>query len=369
MPDPFKNKIDAAVAKQLGQAVQAVYPKFPYKAYLDACVKQLPSLELKQRAHAIGEALRQALPANTPQAMRTLLKAIRSLPLENETGEGWAMFPINALLESHGLEAFEESMKLIPEVTKRFTAEFAIRTFIINEPKKTTPYLKRWAKSSNVHLRRLVSEGTRPRLPWAEQIQAYKANPKPIFPFLEQLKDDPEEYVRRSVANNLNDISKDHPEQMLNVVEKWIKDRSKQRAKLVKHACRTLIKQGDKRCLALLGYSPPKLKSAKLSLSAKSILLGNKIVVTTSIHSSMQSDQNLILDYRFHFVKSNGATTPKVFKGSIVTLPANAKKEIERSFHLRSVTTRRYYTGNTRIELFVNGHTVAEATFTLNIPE
>ena len=369
MPEPFKNKIDAAVAKQLGQAVQDVYPEFPYKAYLDACTRQLPALELKQRAHAIGEALRQALPANTPQAMRILLKATRSLPLENETGEGWAMFPINALLESHGLEAFEESMELIPEVTKRFTAEFAIRTFITNKPTKTAVYLRRWAKSPNVHLRRLVSEGTRPRLPWAEQIKVYRADPKPIFLFLEQLKDDPEQYVRRSVANNLNDISKDHPEQMLDVIEKWMKSPSTQRSKLVRHACRTLIKQGDKRCLALLGHSTPKLKSAKLSLSEKSILLGEKIVIQTSIQSSSQIEQDLILDYRFHFVKSNGSTAPKVFKGSTITLPANAKKEIKRSFHLRPVTTRRYYAGNTRIELFVNGHTVAEAAFNLGVPK
>lgn len=367
MPEPFKNKINADVAKQLGKLVRKAHPKFPYKSYLADCLPMLPNLELKDRAVAIGDALRKFLPVDPTEAINIVTEATKMLPLDD--GDGWAMFPLNALLAKHGLEGYDASMILIPEVTQRFTAEFAIRTFLENKPKKTLAILKKWAKHENMHLRRLASEGSRPRLPWAEQIKSLIVDPKPIFPLLEILKNDPEEYVRRSVANNLNDISKDHPERMLDVVEKWIINASPQRNKLIKHACRTLIKQGNPRCLLLLGYPPPTLSSSKIKLSAKQLTLGEKLVSTIKLISNSSSQQRLILDYRFHLVKANGTTAPKVFKGSTITLASNASQNHTHSFHLRPVTTRRYYPGLTRVELIANGQTIAEATFNLAIPQ
>lgn len=367
--EPFKNFINATVVRTLAQAVKGAYPKFADKRFEKSCLASLDSLELKQRAQLIAAQLWQELPRDPSQAMETVRQAILPLPTleENDSLDGWVYMPLNSLLTAHALEAVDASLKLIPEVTKRFTAEFGIRVLLIHQPKKVFPHLKRWAKDPDPNLRRLVSEGTRPRLPWGEQIPAFVQDPRPVLPLLEILKDDPSLYVRRSVANNLNDISKDNPELMLDTVEAWLPQAGPQRQQLLRHACRSLIKQGHPRCLALLGYGTPQLKVHAFAASPDAIQLGQKLTLSLELHSTARQAQELIVDYRFHLVKANGQTAPKVFKGNSLTLGPGAKRYLQKSFHLKPITTRKYYTGTNTIELLINGQSLASTPFHLTV--
>ena len=160
--------------------------------------------------------------------------------------------PIAKYVEKYGLEDFEISMEAIKEITKRNTSEYAIRPYLEKYPKKTISILKKWSKSKNVHLRRLASEGPRPRLPWAPKLDQYIEDPKPILPILNQLKDDPSKYVQKSVANCINDILKDNPEIGKTLLESWIKDATKERKWIIKHALRNLIKKEEKWALNII---------------------------------------------------------------------------------------------------------------------
>ncbi len=367
--EPFKNFINAAVVRTLAKLVKAAYPEFDDRRFQKHCLATLDDLELKQRAIHIGETLWSELPNDPSRAIEIVRQAILPVPIlkEDDSFDGWLFMPLNSLLTAHGLEAVDASLKLVPEVTKRFTAEFGIRVFLIHKPKKILSHLKRWAKDKDPNLRRLVSEGTRPRLPWGEQIAAFVADPSPILPLLELLKDDPSEYVRRSVANNLNDISKDNPELMLDVVENWLQDADQNRRQLLKHACRSLIKQGHPRCLQLLGYGKPKLKVSAFTATPSAIQLGEKLVLSLELESTANKPQDLIVDYRFHLVKANGQTAPKVFKGNNLTLGPKAKKPLKKGFHLKPISTRKYYTGEHTVELLINGQSLSSATFQLKV--
>lgn len=368
--EPFKNYISPEVVRTLGNLVKNAYPEFNYKRYSISCLSRLDELELKDRAKLIGENLWRELPDEPETAISTLLDAIEPLPtLETDnTSNGWIFFPINSLLSAHGLEAWGPSMRLIEAVTKRFTAEFGIRVFLIANPERMMPTLRKWANDSDHNVRRLVSEGTRPRLPWGEQIRAFISDPTPILPLLESLRDDPSEYVRRSVANNLNDISKDHPDVVLEIASRWMRKAPTNRIRLVKHACRGLIKQGDPRCLKILGYKKPCLIVTTFEATPERISLGERLTLAFNLESTLQKNQNLIIDFRFYFVKANGRTAPKVFKGSVIKLGSLSNKFLAKTFHLKPITTRKYYTGSSKIELLVNGKPLAETSFYLNVP-
>ncbi len=368
MAEPFKKLINESVAQWLGECVLAVWPGFPMGEYRESYAGQLEPLELKARAQLVGRVLRLALPEDSAQALAILTEAVRATPevSEDDLQSGWPMFSINSLVVDHGVDHPEASLALLYEVTKRFTSEFGIRPFLDQHTASTLERLHAWVHDPNVHVRRLVSEGTRPRLPWAPQIKAFIADPTPILPLLERLKDDPEEYVRRSVANNLNDICKDHPDTMLDVVEAWSKDAPAPRQKLIRHACRTLIKAGNPRCLAILGFGPPMLAPVRMELSTAMLTLGETLAIELELQSKADGPQKLIVDYRFHWIKANGKPAARVHKGSQVSLPGNGGKRVKHTFHIKPVTTRRYYSGETKVELIINGKVLDSNLFQLN---
>lgn len=370
MPEAFKNFISPQVVAALGELMLKAYPSFNYVRFVNRCLAKLETLELKDRAIHIGETLWQELPLPPAEAIDIVQQAIQPVPLleADDSVDRWMLFPINALLSAHGLEAWDASMTLLPEVTKRYTAEFGIRRFLNENPRKMLPLLKRWAKDPDPNLRRLVSEGTRPRLPWGEQLTSFINDPSPVLPLLELLKDDPSAYVRRSVANNLNDISKDHPDTLLDVVTQWLPQADAPRRRLIKHACRSLVKQGHPRCLKLLGYRPPQLSIPHFAVSPQKINLGQPLKIALQLESLAKREQNLIVDYCFHLVKANGKTAGKVFKGHVLLLAALTKKSLTKTFHLKAISTRRYYTGENTIELLVNGQSLARGTFHLSVP-
>lgn len=191
-------------------------------------------------------------------------------------------------------------MTLFKEMTKCASSEFGIRFFILKSPTKTLSVLKTWTTDSNQHVRRLVSEGSRPRLPWAMSLPMYIKEPAPVIGLLELLKDDDKEYVRRSVANSLNDISKDHPELVAKIATQWMKGASKEREKLVRHACRTLLKSGNQKALRVFGYKPPIIQQTCINILTPEVVFGSALQFTVSLCSNSENDQALMIDYIIH---------------------------------------------------------------------
>jgi 3-methyladenine DNA glycosylase AlkC len=227
---------------------------------------------------------------------------------------------------------------------------------------------KDWVKDPDQHVRRLVSEGSRPRLPWAMQLPIFIEDPRPVIALLEQLKDDPEEYVRRSVANNLNDIAKDHPELVADIAQKWLQAASKNRQRLVRHACRTLIKNGHKKTLAALGYTSPAIHSAKVSVLTPKLLFGEALEFSLSLQSNASETQPLMIDYIVHHQKASGLTSAKVFKWSSTNLIPRKTLTLQKKHPIKQITTRVYYAGLHGLEVVVNGISVGRADFELVMP-
>lgn len=204
-----------------------------------------------------------------------------------------------------------------------------------------------WTQSKNAHVRRLASEGCRPLLPWGLRLHQFAKDPAPVLPILEALKDDPTEYVRRSVANNINDIAKNQPELVAQIAVKWLKGANKNRERLVRHACRTLIKKGHKPTLEALGYGDINASFSAFQLRTSDIKLGESLDLSFQIESNGDKPQPIILDYAIHFKMANGSLSPKVFKLKTGTLGAGEKMVIEKSHKIKQITTRTFYPAST----------------------
>ncbi len=334
MAEPLKNSFGPEVVTQIA-ATLPVGPDFERD-----CLVGFDELGLMDRARHIAAVMHRHLDPDPATAVRQVHTSLgdRRLP-------GMAAFfynPHAMFIGEYGLPAFEESMAAMYDLTQVFTAEFAIRGFLAQYP-GTLDRLHLWASDPDEHVRRLVSEGTRPRLPWARQLPAFRADPQPVLDLLELLKDDPSEYVIRSVANNLNDISKDHPRRAREVAAAWYPGREA----LVRRGLRTLIKAGDPEALDLLGYRPTAVTaSAELP---STVTIGQTLRITVHLHGHGP----VLADLVVHFVKSNGTSTPKVFKGGEVDLDGHAV--IRRSVSFDRLSTRTPYPGPHRIAVQLNG--------------
>jgi 3-methyladenine DNA glycosylase AlkC len=236
----------------------------------------------------------------------------------------------------------------------------------VKYPERTLAILAEWAEDANCHVRRLVSEGTRPRLPWTMQSKQFIEDPRPVLPLLEKLKCDPELMVRRSVANNLNDIARDNPDLVVKTLGKWKKIEAEGTQWLIRHAARTLIKQGNKDILTILGYSPNVAVSLSKFKLAKSIVkMGEELNFSFEVKSTSKQAQTLVIDYVIHHVKANGKRSPKVFKLTHKTLPPRGTIEISKKHSFRPITTREYYSGVHLLEIQVNGSIYGKTVFEL----
>ncbi len=245
---------DKDLAILLSDKIIKVYPKFPSQEFISSIDKKVDSLELKDRVETIADELHEKLGENYNKGLKILSKIIGP---ENKEETGmfkkfyWIM-PIAKFVEKYGLNDFEVSMKAIEEITKRNTGEYTIRPFLEQFPKETLVQMKAWSKSKNKHVRRLASEGVRPRLPWATKLDQFIENPTPFFPILNNLKDDPSKYVQKSVANCINDVFKDNPTLGKELINKWAVGKiSQQRKWIIKHALRNLIKVNDRWAISI----------------------------------------------------------------------------------------------------------------------
>lgn len=357
MAEPLKNYIDQNVVRRLARDLTRAYATFSERAFVRECSEGLDELELTARGWHIAEALRRHLPDPFEEAA-AVLRAALGPELERADAFGMSIFrylPYVFFVQKYGLDAFQPALALQYELTKRFTAESSIRPFLVRYPDRTLALLRRWSKDPNVHVRRLVSEGTRPRLPWAPRLRAFQTDPTPVLGLLERLCDDPERYVQRSVANNLNDISKDHPDVAVATCARWLERPSAGRRWIVSHALRSLVKQGHRGALTLLGAGhTPELRIERVRVP-KRARIGETLNFELCLVSTGAAAQSLVVDYRVHFVKSDGKTSPKVFKLKKLALAPTASVDLRGRVSLAAMTTRRHYPGRHALDLVVNG--------------
>jgi 3-methyladenine DNA glycosylase AlkC len=336
----------------LARAVADSYPSFSPEQFSDDTFDQnWPDLALKERVRKLTQALGNQLPKNYPAAMEILKKAIPHL---KDQGFEKMVFP--DYIEVYGLDDWDVSIQAIEFITQHVSAEFAIRHFIVRYPDRTLQQLLTWSDHPHPGVRRLASEGCRPRLPWGLRLHTLVNDPSPILPILEKLKDDPREEIRRSVANNLNDISKDHPELVVKLLSNWQDPDNNQRSQLIRHALRTLLKSGHSGALDLLGFSAdPQIRVEKVNLDPKDIKLGQDTIFSFEILSTSKGEQQLMIDYLVYFLKANGSHTPKVFKLSQRTIQPGERVKISKKHSIRPISTRKYYPGPQHFQPQVNG--------------
>ena len=370
MADPLKTFFSPTLVRRLAGDIERVHPAFPSRAFIRDATKGLDLLELLDRGKHITRALEKHLPASYPDAIDILL---RSLGPEHATDEllGVGMAPFYYLPHTHyvatrGLDHFELSMRAQYELTKRFSAESSIRPFIAADPERTFATLRQWARDPNAHVRRLVSEGTRLRLPWAMRVPWLDANAERVLELLELLKDDPASLVRRSVANNLNDLGKVHPTLLARTCDAWLRGATEDRRELVEHALRSAVKRGDTNALRLLGYG----KKAAVTIEGVRIVparvaIGGRVTIRLVVASTSRARQELLVDLGVHFVKGSGKSAPKVFKMKRVVLAAGDHVELWKSISLAVHTTRKPRPGRHLVDVIINGEATPVGHFTV----
>lgn len=341
-------------------------------AFEQAVLPSLNTLELKGRVSLIADALNEHLSGDyTARLARMVSILAPERPWRDGETDGsgaWSgmkVWPLVSVVERHGLSERDVSFAAMKEFTSRFTAEFAVRQFLVDDQKDGLARMMEFARDPSDHVRRFASEGTRPRLPWGLRLKAFVADPSLTFPILEELKDDPTEYVRRSVANHLNDIAKDHPDFVVAVCQRWTVDASKVRLKLIRHALRSLVKSGHPGAMEVLGYSSNPRATAQLTMDTAVAQVGDVLPFEVTLHSGADEVEPLIVDYAVHLVRANGSRTPKVFKLKTFKLAAGSVVVLKKRHSFKPVTTRRYYPGEHRLEVMLNGSVVAESEFTL----
>jgi 3-methyladenine DNA glycosylase AlkC len=364
---PLKKMIGVELAEDLARRIAAIYPTFAAESFVAQVAAAVDGLELKQRVAAVAAALRAHLPADYPEAIRILIAILEpERPAEEGAiGSGFALLPLAYFVEVYGLDHFAASLAALNAITRRTTAEFAIRPFLMRYPERTLAVLRGWAHDTSSHVRRLVSEGTRPRLPWAARLQAFQRDPTPVLDLLEHLKDDPSLYVRRSVANNLNDITKDHPALALATLERWNAGASAERRWIIRHALRGLVKQGNPDALRLLGADRPRVRLRTIQVDPLTLRVGETLTLMVELESADAEPQQLVVDYVAHFAGAGNRPRAKVFKLRTLTLAAGATVRLTRRHSFKPVTVRRYYPGRHRLDLHVNGVTLGGVDFML----
>ena len=366
MAEPLKNLLHPALVKTMADHIAVHSAGFDKARFVDLATHDMPQLELMQRAIRIRDALAASLPDDFEQAA-TILSA--SLPQSGRSGmTGWALLPVSQFVAQKGLGHFDLSLALLKQLTPHFTAEFGIRPFIHAEQDRALATIGTWTTDSNHHVRRLASEGTRPRLPWAIRLPALMRDPQPILPILTALLDDPEDYVRRSVANSLNDIAKDHPDLVAAFVGEHIETASPERRQLLRRASRTLLKKGHTAALSNFGFAPLSGIGATVEIKTPQVDFGNALAFTLTITNEGSAPQQVMIDYAIHHRKANGSLAPKIFKWKSLVLAPGETATMARQHAIRAITTRQYYPGGHRLEILVNGAVLAGGDFQLVMP-
>ncbi|QKZ12692.1 DNA alkylation repair protein [Spirosoma sp. KUDC1026] len=310
--------------------------------------------ELKGRMKHTANVLHRVLPVDYPQAVALLPTVIPQLRADGFQDNQLEFMFLPDYIETYGLDYCEESIDALEYVTQFVSCEFAVRPFLLRYGNRMLDQMTAWSRHESYRVRRLASEGSRPRLPWAMAVPALKQNPQPLLALLENLKNDPHPWVRRSVANHLNDIAKDHPELVLSIAANW-RGISPQTDAIIKHGCRTLLKQGHPDVLTLYGLSSENLHLFDFTIQTPTVQIGENLVFSFRVHNDQALAQLVRLEYAVYYRKQNGLFGKKVFKISERVYQPNEWVVISRNQRFKPITTRTFYTGQHRLSIILNG--------------
>jgi 3-methyladenine DNA glycosylase AlkC len=370
MAERLKDHFGPDVPVRIAGMIADVHPSFPTDRFLRDALDGYEDLELTPRARQISDALATSLPQDFGRAA-DVVQASLGPPIAGDELTGLGMEPFIYLpfvywVAEVGLDHWARSMRLQHALTQRLSCEYSIRAFIDTEPDRTLARLADWTHDPSPHVRRLVSEGTRPRLPWAPRLSRFIDDPTPVIDLLELLRDDPTTLVRRSVANNLNDIGKDHPDVLVAVCRRWKVGATPERERLIAHALRSAVKRGDPSALAILGFGRADAgRIDQVGITPKRPRIGDTVRVELTVTNSGRRRAAFNVDLRVHFVKASGTTTPKVFKMKAVELAAGASTRLTKSISLAQHTTRTHHPGRHDVDVVVNGTVERIGAFTL----
>ena len=367
--EPFKNLINEKGALQTAKAISRNYPEFDQKKFMQGINESLSQLELKDRVIFMATRLREFLPFDVKLSLKILKGAIKQNDKDIVGLSGFSVWPLTEYVSRFGLEEFDLSMAVLKQMTKVFTAEWAVRAFFIHNETRTLKFFNLWVNDKNEHVRRLVSEGSRPLLPWGQKLHNFVTDPMATWSLLNQLKNDESLYVRKSVANHVNDHSKNHPELIVKKLLEWKKlnPEDKNVDWVIRHASRTLIKKGHSRAFVLHGVESGEIKVLSQKIITKKIKLGQNLEVEVEVKNIHKKKLKIILDHEIHLLKSNNSYNIKCFKGKIIELAPLEEQTIQFNIPLRPVTTRIYYSGKHFWNIKVNGHSEKKLGFTLNV--
>jgi 3-methyladenine DNA glycosylase AlkC len=344
--------------ERLAVSIAGVHPAFDRDRFLALVFDgKWDDLALKARMRHAAEALGGTLPKDFRQALSIILSVEASFG-------GFDHLLFADFVERLGVDDPDASLPAL-EILTRTSAEFAVRPFIRRYPERTMGQMLAWAAHSDEHVRRLSSEGCRPRLPWGTALEELKADPSPILPILERLKDDPSENVRRSVANNLGDIAKDHADLAVSIGARWIGE-SQSRAPLVKHGLRDLLKKGHRGALSLFGVAAgPAVRLESISVTPRRVPLGGTATLRITARSTASKRQILRLEYALTYARPGGRTSRKVFQIGQIDLQPRGQVDLARKLDFKDRSIRRHYAGTHVLTLIVNGRESGSATFSL----
>ncbi|WP_088067205.1 DNA alkylation repair protein [Gottfriedia luciferensis] len=351
MAEALKNIYNHDLILKIANEISKVYSDFNRDTFIEKIFdEKWEEKTLKERMRHITISLGETLPNHFEEAIEILTKIKGQFP-ENSLSS--IFFP--DFVEVYGLESWERSMEALELFTQHSTSEFAVRPFIVLDQERMMAQMLKWSTSSNEHVRRLASEGCRPKLPWGMVLKNLKIDPTPILPILENLKEDESLYVRKSVANNLNDISKDHPNLVLELAKEWY-GKNPHTNWIIKHACRTLLKKGNKEALTIFGFqSTEAITIANFQLYTDQIKIGEDLNFSFEILSSAPSPTKIRIEFVIDYVKSKGNRSKKIFKISENTIEKNKTLTYNKVHSFKDLSTRKHYPGQHSISLFING--------------
>ncbi|MGU3499905.1 DNA alkylation repair protein [Mycobacterium sp. C31M] len=355
--------INADTARALVDAFRAPSRPMSNTAAAGSALAPLP---LRARA----DALRDALLADIPEDYPALAGAVRTALTSTTRFDGWMVWPVTTAVADRAVSddtdaAFDDGLALLAELTPRLTAEFAIRTMLRHNLGRALTAVRTWPSSPDAAVRRLASEGTRPYLPWATRVPDILAEPESTVPILDALYRDPDPVVRRSVANHLNDLSRDQTALVVEVAGRWLRSPDANTPALVRHALRTLVKRGDPGALGLLGFGAATVRITGPELDIVAVPYGGTITFSAAIRNDGSESAQLVIDYAVHHRKANGTRTAKVFKLTTRSLAPGESLTVSKAHSLRPITTRRYYPGIHAVDIRVNGKASAPVEFEL----
>lgn len=339
---------------QLTDSLEKVLPKFDKGKFMHRIhTPEFENMELKQRMRHTTNVFHEFLPTDYPEAAASIIKLISQFRNDGVSGDLVHIF-LPDYIECHGLDHFQASVETMEQVTQFVSCEFAVRPFLLKYGDQMMARMQQWSLHPNYKVRRLATEGCRPRLPWAIAVPQLKKDPSAILPILENLKNDPSDFVRKSVANNLNDISKDHPDTVLEIAGRW-KGLSKETDAIIKHGCRTLLKQGHAKILDHYTLNSKQIRFNDFSILTPHVEDGGDLVFTFEIKNTAKTAQTVRLEYALYFKRLNGQYSKKVFKISERSYQPEESANVKRKQSFRPITTRKYYPGEHHLSVIING--------------